>query len=346
VDVQNFGEPSDIDRNGKVLIFFTAAVNALTPRNADYYVGGFFHPRDLYPKAATRTLPACAGSNEAEMFYMMVPDPQGTINGNRFERGFVSRITVGTIAHEFQHLINAGRRTYVNTTGTRAESVWLNEGLSHVAEELLFFRASGLPARSRVTLETVRESQRTVDAYNAYVNPNMSRLVSWLRAPETSSPFASNDELGTRGATWQLLRYAADQSKKSERDIWFALVNGGQSGLANLRAALGLTDLDVLLRDWAVANAADGGAAGTPSARFRFASWDFAGIIKGVRSLEAYPLQTRTIADGQRLPLAVNVGTAAYVRVPVAAGHVAYLRTRSGTAPMPSALRLTVVRVR
>ena len=42
VDTKNFGQPTDIDGNGHVILFFTSAVNALTPRNADYYIGGFF----------------------------------------------------------------------------------------------------------------------------------------------------------------------------------------------------------------------------------------------------------------------------------------------------------------
>ena len=110
----NFGAPCDIDDNGKIAILFTRAVNELTPANSPSFVGGFFFPRDLFPAHAAPTFDVCATSNEGEMFYMLVPDPTGAINGNvpaRLRR----QLTTGILAHEFQHLINAGRRMYVNT---------------------------------------------------------------------------------------------------------------------------------------------------------------------------------------------------------------------------------------
>src|SRR5690606_6774647 len=59
---ENFGEPSDIDGNGKVFVFFTRAVNELIENSAGRgsYVGGFFFNRDLFP------VERCQGSNEAE----------------------------------------------------------------------------------------------------------------------------------------------------------------------------------------------------------------------------------------------------------------------------------------
>jgi hypothetical protein len=53
VVTENFGAPSDIDENGRVIIFFTVAVNDLTQPGSGSYVGGFYHPRDLYPSTGT-----------------------------------------------------------------------------------------------------------------------------------------------------------------------------------------------------------------------------------------------------------------------------------------------------
>jgi hypothetical protein len=155
VDVQHFGRPTDLDRNGRVIIFFTSAVNALTPRGASFVVGGFFWNRDLFPRAGTR---GCLGSNDGELFYMLAPDPSGTVNGNARTRDYVLRTSVAVLAHEFQHLINASRRLYVLNSSTFNEEVWLNEGLSHAAEELVFFRATRLAPRSRIALATLRAS--------------------------------------------------------------------------------------------------------------------------------------------------------------------------------------------
>jgi hypothetical protein len=141
VDVRHFGEPTDLDGNGRAIIFYTRAVNALTPPNAGFVIGGFFWNRDLFPRTGAD---ACPGSNDGELFYMLAPDPAGTINGNRRSKDSVLSSTVSVIAHEFQHLINASRRLYVAKTANYDEVTWLNEGMSHVAEELSFYQAAGL----------------------------------------------------------------------------------------------------------------------------------------------------------------------------------------------------------
>ena len=64
--------------------------------------------------------------------------------------------TTAVIAHEFQHLINAGRRMYVNNA-LDFEDTWLDEGLAHVAEELLFYREAGLRPKGNIdTPQSVR----------------------------------------------------------------------------------------------------------------------------------------------------------------------------------------------
>jgi hypothetical protein len=83
LDVTNFGAPADIDKNSKVVLLFTGAVNALTPPKSTSYVGGFFFGRDLFPTDSTAEFgEGCAGSNYAEMFYLLTPDPTGSINNN------------------------------------------------------------------------------------------------------------------------------------------------------------------------------------------------------------------------------------------------------------------------
>src|SRR4029077_4931315 len=50
MDTTAFGSPTDIDSNGKIIMFFTRAVNDLTPTGSQSVVGGFFYGRDLFPK--------------------------------------------------------------------------------------------------------------------------------------------------------------------------------------------------------------------------------------------------------------------------------------------------------
>jgi hypothetical protein len=183
------------------------------------------------------------------MFYMLVPDPNGEVNTNVRMKASVRRVTVGVIGHEFQHLINASRRIYVNNA-TSFEEGWLNEGLSHIAEELLFYSASGLTPRQNITLSNLRSSQTILDAVNAYQVSNFGRLIEYVEDPEARSPYASDDELATRGATCQLLRYAADRSTTSQQQIWFNLVNSRNAGITNFTAVFG-GGFQSLVRDWA-----------------------------------------------------------------------------------------------
>jgi hypothetical protein len=349
VDVANFGEPSDIDGNGKVLIFFTSAVNALTPRGASYYVGGFFYSRDLFPSDKPSSQGGCAGSNDAEMFYMLVPDPAGTVNGNRRSKTFVSNMTVSTLGHEFQHLINSSRRLYVNDADD-FEDTWLDEGLAHVAEELVFYRAAGLAPRGGLTGDAIRSSTQVRSAFNEHATGNLGRLQSFLEAPESNSPFADNDELETRGATWSFLRYSADRLNGRDSDLWQRLVNAKTSGRANLQAALGLAasggaTLDDWERDWAVATYADRQASGL-DARYTQPSWNFRDVFAAIGNGGAYPLVTRTLADGRAQHLTLGAGSAGYLRFAVAAGKEASLRLRDAASPLPASVRLAVVRTR
>jgi hypothetical protein len=211
LDEGAFGAPTDIDKNGRVGIIFTRAVNELTPANANSYVGGFTYSRDLFPVVANDRAEACAASNQGEFFYALAPDPTGVVNGNKRSTAFVDSATVPVLAHELQHLINASRRLYVNTTTEEFEDKWLDEGLAHIAEELLFYRESGTAPRSNLDVAAIQARAKIVRAFNSDMIGNTSRYHSYLVATSTNSPYAGNDSLSTRGAAWNWLRYLADQ---------------------------------------------------------------------------------------------------------------------------------------
>lgn len=207
----NFGTPFDMDGNGKVIAFYTRAVNELTPSGSQSVVGGFFFGRDLFPKTTTGRLSECPASNEAEMFYMLVPDPNGEVNGNVRSVQQVRNLTVGVLGHEFQHLINSSRRLYINQAALWPEATYMEEGLSHIAEELIFYEASGLGPRTNITIENVRASPQRLDAFNSYMGSNAGRLSRYLKASGVNSPYQKDDDLETRGAIWSFLRYLGDR---------------------------------------------------------------------------------------------------------------------------------------
>jgi hypothetical protein len=348
-DVRYFGEPGDVDDNDRSVIFFTRAVNELTPRNSETYIGGFFFGRDLFPVAENRAqqYAGCAGSNEAELFYMLVPDPNGVVNGNRRALTFVESVTTGVLAHEFQHLINLSRRIAIDSP--TEESVWLNEGLSHVAEEVMFFRASGVDARGNIDAARVRSTERVRNAFNSYQGSNFGRLRAYLLNPEGNSPYAADDSIATRGATWQFLRYAVDRTASGgdETAVFRALVNSRLSGFQNLNAVFGGNALN-LARDWAVAQYTDDANIG-PNLRtsYQFASWNYRDIYAALANSAGFPLAVKAVpASGTPVQSTVVAGGATYLRFAAAPDAPATVRLASAGAALPADVQLVLVRTR
>lgn len=355
MDTTAFGSPSNISGYGKIILFYTRAVNALTPTGAGFTIGGFFFARDLYPKTARNGLSACAGSNEAEMFYLLVPDPNGTVNTNRRTKDEVTLLNLNTIAHELQHLINASRRLYVNTGARTSEETWLDEGLSHVAEELLFFRIANVTSRQNLTLTDVAGTTARSDQFRNYASQNFSRLYSYLIAPEVNSPYAPNDSLATRGATWSFLRFAAGrQGAAGEAPFFRALVNSTTSGTANLQNVLSGGLFADYLRDWSVSLIADDFSTTTTAAlaqSYITPSWNFRSIYPGLRfaggvPLGTYPIATRTLLSGSPQRVLLAGGTSSFVRFGIPAGRSALLTLSSNGALPPNTLRYALVRLR
>jgi hypothetical protein len=319
LDRAAFGDPSDIDNNSHVVLFFTRQVNSLTPRNSNgAFVGGFFFARDLFPNTATPDFDACTTSNVGEMFYLMVPDPTGLVNGNVFTKAQVLRIARSTVAHEYQHLINAARRMFVNTSATDFEDVWLNEGLSHEAEELLFFREAGLSPRQNIDVTAIRRSSSIVDAFNADAAGNFGRFGDFLEKPSQNSPYADNDSLATRGAIWSFLRYAVDRTATSDGTLWKQLVNSTTTGMGTLQVAFG-SSLPTLFNDWRLSLVADdlGGAPAT----YQQQSWNFRSIYAALQNSTGYPLQATALATATPATVSLAGGGAAFVRFSVGANQ-------------------------
>jgi hypothetical protein len=347
-DVKYFGAPSDIDADGgRQVIFFTRAVNELTPPGSSGFVGGYFSVLDLLPRTAAERLrsdvPLCAGSNHGEMFYMLVPDPFGAVNGNVFTREDVLSNTLGTLGHEFQHLINASRRLYV-ARGDYLEDIWLDEGLAHAAEELLFYRASGLSPRQNVSLNTILSSERILEAANTYAVANLVRYGLYLIKPDSNS-LLGQDFLETRGATWSFLRYSIDRKGGPDQPFFYSLVNSPTYGVDNLRNVIGDDPID-WMQDWTVSVYADDAVA--VDARYTQPSWNFRTIVP-VFELDGskhFPLKVYDLASGHETSLELQAGGAGFIRFGLDAdAHVA-LQTLSDGAPAPDKLRLSILRTR
>jgi len=355
LDTTAFGAPSNISQYGKIILLYTRAVNALTPANSGFTIGGFFFARDLYPKTARNGVPACAASNENEMFYLLVPDPNGVVNSNRRTKDEVTLLNLTTIAHELQHLINSSRRLYVNTGAALNEETWLDEGLSHVAEELLYLRVSRYTTRQNLTLTDVGGTTDRANNFRNYASQNFSRLYNFLIAPEINSPYAPNDSLATRGAIWNFLRFAAGrQGAAGESAFLRALVNSRTVGVSNLQGVLTTGRFADYLRDWTVSLIADDYSLTTTSALatgYINPTWNFRSIFPGLRfsggsALGVYPIATRSLLGGTPQRIRLAGGTSSYLRFSVPAGQRAVISVGANGGAPPADVRISLVRLR
>jgi hypothetical protein len=112
-----FGEPLDVDENGKLIIVLLDIIDGLA--NTDSYIAGYFSSGNMYSK---NDVPS---SNEADMIYMDVKNEQP-----------LSETFYATLAHEFQHLLrfsDTARRLFKGEDVKLTET-WLDEGLATAAE--------------------------------------------------------------------------------------------------------------------------------------------------------------------------------------------------------------------
>jgi hypothetical protein len=336
----NFGAPFDVDGNGRMIALYTSAVNDLTPAGSSAYVGGFFYSRDLFATAS------CAGSNQGEMFYMLAPDPSAA-HGNVRSAAFVKSVTIGTLGHEFQHLINASRRLYGAGGPYPLEQVWLNEGLSHISEEEVYYASTLHGPGENIGLTQLTASQGQQDRFFQFEEPNFGRLRQWLLRPDTAGAFKNADNLAIRGASWAFLRYAADRKGGLESDLWSGLAFSPDTGITNLTNRLG-TDPMPWFRDFSMAMYADDGVSGINSI-YKQPSWNFRQIYAaldydpGPSCSCAYPLQVQNPSNGVLLNFTLTQGGGTgFIRLGVATNAFAGITTAAPSA----GLRITLMRTK
>lgn len=133
------GSESDIDGNGKFNVLFTQTVNGLSGSSGGM-VTGFFYAVDLLSSDIYDI------SNESEVYYTFVPDPAGDL-GTAITKSFATtNIYPGVMVHELQHMINFNQHYFLNDVA--AERGWLNEGLSHLMEDIYSLNSSGYMAET------------------------------------------------------------------------------------------------------------------------------------------------------------------------------------------------------
>ncbi|HEY7893299.1 MAG TPA: hypothetical protein VIC24_00215 [Gemmatimonadaceae bacterium] len=341
-DTVHFGSPSDIDGNGRVFLLFTPQVNAATPRGSRGILAGFFFDGDLFPSTGNNS---CAESNEAEIFYLLTPDPNGQFSDVR-STSSVRQSIRGTIAHEFQHMINAGVRLL--SENAPDEATWLNEGLSHFAEELVGRAEDNFSDTQKLVIGDVADFP-ALNNFNAFFGQNMGRLREFMLNPGTLGATSTHADtsLAVRGAAWSLLRYSADHYAGGNVAAFTrALVAGPDTGVANLVARTG-TSFDSVAAGWLPSlYTSDDSISGLP-ARYTYLSWDIRSIEAAVNS-GTFPLVASTLSAGNTASGSVSSAAANYYVVGVpASGTVLLGELTSNGGPVTYAgARLYIVRLR
>ena len=318
IDVAAFGPPSDIDANGKVIVVLTTRVNALTPSarcRADGFVTGYFYGADL--------VPAEAGSNRGELFFAFAPDPAGASSCPHTVAEVV-RLAAPTFIHEFQHMISYNQHRLARDG--RAEAVWLNEGMSHIAEEL---GSLHYERRYPAPEQRAAPGQLLPDSAQTFGTPNFVNAYNYLARPRDHSvtSFAGVGTLPERGAAWLFLRWLVDQHGEQ---VLRRLEETTLTGDDNVAAAAG-RPFDDLFADFGAAVWADS-VPGLPRdavpARLRFTSRQLRSLFAQLNAAGAvsgpFPVQPAPLGGPARAARDMKAGTLDYydVRVPAESASV------------------------
>lgn len=233
IDVNAFGPPSDIDNNGHIDVLLSPVINSLTDRTTCKtlgYIAGFFFGADLVPtEAQSEGVP----SNAGEVFYAIVPDPNGIFSCAHTVDDLEST-TPATFVHEFQHMISFNQHVLVRNASD--EVPWLNEGMSHIAESLAgkYYMQKYPPPSGRTDA-----SQLFPDSAEGFLSGDIFNSYTYLLNPASLDDTASvmnwphDGTLAERGAVWLFLRWLGDQKGEG---IFKSLEQTALTGVANVQA--------------------------------------------------------------------------------------------------------------
>lgn len=327
IDVAAFGSESDVNDDGVVLVLLTDRVTKLTSCGGSVVVGYFF-ARDLTP--------GVVGSNGAEIFYGLTPDPSCNIPPADAV-DFLPRVFI----HEFQHMINYNQHVLVR--GGSSEAIWLNEGLSTFAEEL-----GGRQIPDSVCTNNDCLTQFTLsDLENG--SDYLSDVEShYLVGPSDRPPPIP---LAEYGSAWLFVRWVAEhfgQPPALGTDATRRLVQTSQIGSDNVTAATGVP-FSTLVTQWQMANYLDNLPGFTPSdPRLQYQSWDFRQVYDSLNG--GYPLDpdSTTGAYSRTGELLAGSGRHVLIAQPPSSGEVDFkLTATDGTTTLPATAqpRIGLVRI-
>ncbi|HSJ65423.1 MAG TPA: IPT/TIG domain-containing protein [Gemmatimonadaceae bacterium] len=308
IDVQVFGAESDIDNNDRVIMLLTPVVNALVDASECAQFGsvlGFFFGFDLSSTSSN--------SNKGEIFYGFVPDPQG-VHSCVHSKETVARVLPGTFIHEFQHMINYNQHVLVR--GGSQETDWLNEGLSHLAEELAarHYERKFPPPTGRTN-----PNQIFPDSANPFIIEQLANSYEYLFDTRVQSLtlFETDECCEGRGAAWLFMRWLGDQQDST---VYRRLVQTSLTSVANVENATGRSFAS-LMGDFGIGVYVDS-LPGVPRAaipdQYRFTSRNLRYLYDALHRAASgafprpFPIVPTALGHTQQLSSSMEPGTSAY----------------------------------
>jgi hypothetical protein len=254
-DTQTFGGESDVDGNGKLIVFFSSELGGPSSGGVVlgyYWAGDVVYPLDLSTDCAD---PDGQGSNGADMFYM---NSLANLRAAGYQDAdVIDGSYPDTLGHEFQHLINFNQKHIVTGNYTTSEATWINEGLAVTAEDVIGFGWNTASGR---------------DSGNAFLTDQpYTADAPYLRYYNASLTVWEGDPIGNYQGAHSFFRYFADRMGEG---ILKDLVQTSQVGIPNLTDVLG-ESFDQAYAEWATALMFSNETS-SPDSRFDFtgANWD------------------------------------------------------------------------
>lgn len=342
--VEYFGQPTDIDGNGGIVALFTKEVNRTAPNSL-----GFVIAADLFPRTD------CATSDEGEVFYGKVPDPNGTFGSSwatSDARGQIPFI----MSHELTHVIQNARRLL---SGNPLLDQWLAEAQATLSEEVVGHdvteRGTGNNYGSSVAFS--EDSDGIEWYFNGFFDlfqyfgfeSSSSRIAEapdqcgWWR--EDASPCVARALW--YGVGWTFLRWVSDHYGSAyaggEAELHRAIVDADQGGWATIEQVTG-EDFDALLAAWSVALYVDDRISGADAA-FTMPSWNLKDLEDAtVASAHLQPFEagfSDWTASGD-----IRASSAGYVLLEGSGRPATAVRVRgSGGGVLPSSMQVWIVRL-
>jgi hypothetical protein len=259
---------------------------------------------DLFSRAS------CAASNQGEIFYGQVPDPNNTAGTGARTKASVLSEMPALVAHEFSHIIQFSRRV-VLSAGSFMTS-WEEEGQATLAEEVVGHSVLGnlagqnygaSVAFSAAGQRWYSDGFNGLGSYYGFVSPTtrapgapeLCTLFGYVTLSTPCDPFAFY------GASWSFQRYLVDRfgpsypggASQLTRD-WIGK-NVNLSGTPNVAALLG-RNVDSLFTQWAAMLYVDDRVPGADS-RLTMTSWNLFNVFSAFYSTAQLTPVARTFSS-------------------------------------------------